>query len=225
MKSKLDHDELDRMGWLRDATPTLRAELLRRCERLFFRQGEMIYHEQDPAGGVIAVISGRVDLLWLRLGEHRSLLHVFGPGWWLGELAALSGQARRFDMRAGRDTRILRLGRSRLMQLGAERPETWRHLAHMVNTNLGLAIDQVEVHRIKDPTTRVAKCLAGLTTTGEGWNGRLPISQTELASIADLSRRCVNSALVALERRGLVERGYAIIVVKDRKKLLAEANM
>ena len=225
MKSTRGDDEIDRMGWLRDAAPTFRAELLRRCERLSFQRGDMIYREQDPAGGLVAVISGRVDLLWPRHGDGRSLFHVYGPGWWLGELSALSGQMRRFDMRAGRDTRILRLGRTRLMQLGEERPETWRHVAHMANTNLRIAIDRVEFHRLKDPTTRVATCLMLLTTTGVGWSGRLPLSQTELASIADLSRRCVSGALMALERKGLVERGYGLIVVKDRERLRAEASM
>ena len=215
------HVELDTMGWLGDAPPAFRADLLRRCDKLSFRQGEPVFRAEDSTGGIFGVVSGRLDLHLPTLRAGRTLLHACGPGWWLGELAALSGRPRRFDLLAGRETSILRLSRAELSRLCEDRPETWRYLTVMITANQRLAIDAVESLRLDDPEARVAACLVRLHATGTGWNGHLPCSQTELASMADLSRRRVIAALESLERHGWIKRGYGIVFVNDPKKLLS----
>jgi CRP-like cAMP-binding protein len=89
----------------------------------------------------------------------------------------------------------------------------------MITATLGGAIDIMQFLSIDDPTRRTAACLLALNATGSGWNGALPLSQAEVASIARISRRRINNALAELEAAGIIERGYGVISIRDEAKL------
>lgn len=211
----------DAMGWLEGASPELRRDLHNRAHRMSVPTGHAFIRAEDPTGGITVILSGRVDLHLPRVREGRTLVHAFGPGWWLGDLSALSGEPRRFDHVAAVPSELLRLGRSEVSQIGEDHPALWRFLARMVTVNMALVIDAVEQHRIADPTVRVAMCLFRLHRTGTAWGGRLPVSQGDLASIADLSRRRTIAALEHLECAGVLRRSYGAVEMIDLDALQA----
>jgi CRP-like cAMP-binding protein len=210
---------LDAMGWLADASPNMRAEIARRCDQITVREGRMLYRAGDPAGGIFCITTGRLELHLHRWGSEHSLAHICGPGWWVGDLAAISGGPRRFDASVQRDTRLLRLSRAEISRICDLYPEMHNHLLIMTTLNMRLMIDAAEALGFPDPLRRVAACLTRIDRSSPGWNGRLVMTQGELANIANLSRRRTNAALQDLEAAGSVRLGYGVIDIRNRQSL------
>lgn len=209
----------DPMGWLNSLPASLRSDILRRCSEINKRQGEVVYRADDLAGGIFTLVSGRLDYHWAHMLGGETLFYAVGPGWWVGDLAAISGQPRRMDLIAGRDSKVLHLARATIQELSASRPEFQSSLAHMIAQTLRAAVSVLEFRSIEDPTIRTAACLRILERTGRGWNGSIPLSQGELAIICKISRRRINTALNELRRKTLIDLGYGNIVIRDPREL------
>ena len=87
-------------------------------------------------------------------------------------------------------------------------PEGWRYLATMMMSNLKLALNYVEAVKAKDSVTRVRAVLRNLATHCGNDDGIVGVSQDDLAALAGLSRKTVNSAMKRLEGTGEVTVSY-----------------
>lgn len=208
------------MEWVDAASTELLETIRLRSTTIVFREGDRIYMALEPPGGLFHVTMGRLDLRYPDPELEHDLGHCFGPGWWVGDIAAISGHARRFDLYAGRDSQTMYLTRSDLLRICEDFPEMWRSLAMMASENMRVAVDTVASLRIKDPTSRVAACLGRLSHSGPGWINLIPISQIELAEICNISRRRVVSALKELDRRGWTTRHRMRIEIDPKKMTL-----
>lgn len=215
---------LNGMGWLEHASPELRAEVARRGDLIKMREACTLYRAEDPTGGIYGVVSGRLDMHLPLWGADCSLAHVCGPGWWVGDLAAISGEPRRFEVSVQRGTRLTRLSRAEIGRICNLFPEMHQCLLAMMTYNMRVLIDTVEGFGFSEPTRRIAACLLRLDRTGPAWQGRLPITQGELAIIAKLSRRRTNAALNDLEADGALRLRYGQIEVCNRRSLRALAD-
>ena len=54
-----------------------------------FRKSQLIFSEGDQANGFYVVISGRVKIFKLSMDGKEQILHIFGPGAPIGEVAVL----------------------------------------------------------------------------------------------------------------------------------------
>jgi len=209
----------DPMGWLTSLPAELRNEVLRRCSEITKQQGQIVYRADDLAGGIFTLVSGRLDYHWTHLLGGETLFYAVGPGWWVGDLAAISGQPRRLDLVAGRDSKVLHLSRASIRELSATRPDFMPALFNMISETLRAAVSVLEFMSIDDPTIRTAACLRLLNRTGGGWNGSLLLSQNELAIICKISRRQMNMALNEFSHDSIVELGYGKLSVPDPVKI------
>lgn len=207
------------MGWLDAASLEFRKALRLASDRLELPAGTSHIISDDPTGGLTGIVSGRIDLHMPRAREGRTLVHAFAPGWWIGDLSVVSGKSRRFDHVAAVPSVILRLSKVEFQKLCRQHPDAWPCFAFMIAENMRVAIDGVEEHRTDDPTNRIAKTIKRLLYTGKSWRDRLPISQGDLASIANLSRRRTNEALAALEKQGFIKRYYKGLEILDLQAL------
>ena len=209
----------DPMGWLTSLPADLRTEILRRCSEITKRQGEVVYRADDMAGGIFTLATGRLDYHWAHMLGGETLFYAVGPGWWVGDLAAVSGQVRRMDLVAGRDSRVLHLTRAAMRELSATHPDFAQSLSNMIAQTLRAAVSVMEFMSIDDPTIRTAACIRLLNRTGGGWNGCLPLSQNDLATISKISRRRMNAALNELSRKDIIELGYGKLNIRDPAKI------
>lgn len=207
------------MAWADEASTEMMKLLQVLATTLDVRQGERLYNAEDPPGGLYHLKTGRLDLHMPDPALSHDLVHCFGPGWWVGDLAAISGQARRFDLIAGRDSRVLQISRAHLLRVCTEFPEMWRCLSIMASENMRLAVDTVASLRIDNPTLRVASCLVRLNQSGPGWSNVIPIGQSELAQLCNISRRRVVSALKELDLLGGTTRHRMRIKVTPEKMM------
>lgn len=210
---------LDGMGWLSEASRDLKNDLERRCDLIVAKEARSLYGAGDPAGGIFGIVSGRLDMHLPIWGELRSLAHIAGPGWWIGDLAAVTGEPRRFDLWVQSESLLLRLSRAEIGRICDRHPAMIKHLLMLSLANQRLAIDAAESLGLAEPVQRVSACLLRIDRGGPGWNGRLELTQGELASIAKLSRRRTNAALRELEDAGALRLGYGQIELLDREAL------
>jgi len=210
---------LDGMGWLSHAPAELKTEVARRGDSITMREASTIYRVADPAGGIFGVVSGRFDVHLPNWGGERSLAHVLGPGWWIGDMAAITGEERLLEVWAQANTVLVRLSRAEIGRICDKFPAMYKCLLAMMAANMRTLIQTVENLGQTDPASRVGACLLRLNRTGLGWEGRLPVTQEEIGIMARLSRRTTNAALNALEASGTVRLRYREVEILDRHSL------
>lgn len=204
---------LSKAGWLATTSPAFRQAVLSRCDAISVRAGDVIYRSEEATGGLFGVTSGKIELHLPGLRDDHTLCHIGGPGYWFGDLAALSGLPRRFDVVAGSHCVVARLPRAELQRVLDNEPEGWRNVALLVNGNLDLAVRVVEALKQQAPAARIALSLRNLVGTARDIPHRITATQAEIAAIAGLSRRVANTILHRLEAAGVIRMGYGWIDV------------
>lgn len=205
-----------RWGWLADTPDEFREALIGRSDVLRLPAGGRI----DGDGGLVGIATGQIELHLATARADRSLSHICGPGHWIGDTAGLSGPGQRIDLVAGTSTTLLRVDHAELRALLQAEPSWWEHYHRLTVANQGLAVGILEALKREDPLGRVAMALLNLRRTCSA-DVRLRLTQTDLAAISSLSRRSVQDALGALQKRGLVRCGYALVELVDTAGLAA----
>ncbi len=185
-----------------------------------FRPGEAVFHEGDDAGGVVAILSGRVKVSLAGVAGREVVLGFPGPGELVGELAALTERPRSATVIAVENVEALGVRGADFRRFVAEHPRiaplVFRHLAELV-----AEADRAQVDlATRDVTARIAGRLLELAAEsgepdGQGIRITLPLSQEELASWAGASREAVAKALHVLRELGWVQTRRREIRVLD----------
>jgi NTE family protein len=87
--------------------------------------GEYLLRTGEPADAVYVVRSGRLEVF---KGDEEQVIQVLGTGDAVGELGVLSGERRAADVRAARDSILLRIAREDLDEALADSPATARSM-------------------------------------------------------------------------------------------------
>ena len=212
-------ERIGRDGWLSMTPPQFQQDVAARCDVLKFRRGERVYDAGDDSGGLFGVVEGRLEMHMCTRDGRPTLAHMAGPGFWTGDLAALTGRRRRITIIAGSD--CTRLTRAAMASITDAEPVAWRSFAVLSALNLAVALDVLEAMRCTDPTDRVAATLFNLAFSNPGGVSAIPVSQADLGALTRLSRSAVNRAIGLLEERGLVRSAYGKIEITDAVKFVA----
>ena len=165
------------------------------------------------------MIKGHLELHLAARGKSPTLAHIAGPGFWVGDFAAITGAPRRFSIVARGECALLRLSRAEMQRICQEEPTSWRYLAELAVTNLGVTLDFAEMLRRVDSVARVAAALAILIEEDAHGQHTVDASQADLAAMTRLSRGIVNAALNTLEKRGWITRRYGAVSVTEHTAL------
>jgi CRP/FNR family cyclic AMP-dependent transcriptional regulator len=212
-------DVLKQKGWLSSTPDAFQRSVLARGDVLSLRTGEGLFHAGDDPGGIYGLIKGHLELHLAARGRSPTLAHIAGPGFWVGDFAAIAGAPRRFSIVARGECTVLRLSRVEMQRTCQEEPSSWRYLAELAVTNLGLTLDFAEMLRRVDGVARVAAAIAILAEEDAQGQYAVNASQADLAAMTRLSRGMVNAALNTLEKRGWIARRYGGVNVTDPSAL------
>jgi CRP/FNR family transcriptional regulator, cyclic AMP receptor protein len=182
---------------------------------LRLKKGELLYDVGDDATGLFGVAEGHVEVHVPRAGVEATLSFVGGPGFWLGDIAALTGHPRRVGIVARTDCRLLRVPRAQIVRLTETDPEVWRNFSLLLVRNYAKAMGIIHALKQSDPARRVAAMLAVLAEDNPPGVTIAPATQWDIGELAHLGRSKVNTSLKALESRGLIRRRYGSIEVVD----------
>ena len=214
------------MQWdlLRDVPPADVRRLLSIARRRTFRRGEVVFHEGDPADSLHLVAKGRYAVrITTPLGEE-ALLALRGPGEAFGELALVSGgeAVRSATVEALEAGETHAVYRREFDGLRREHPRVGEVLVAALadalrRTNV-LLLDAYYAPAEK----RVLRRLLDVTRVYP--DGVVRLTQEGLASLAGASRATVNRVLREEERKGTVELGRGVTVVRDAEALARRAR-
>jgi CRP/FNR family transcriptional regulator, cyclic AMP receptor protein len=139
----------------------------------------------------------------------------------LGDIAAVTGQPRRVSIVGRSACRLLRLPRAEVVRMTDSDPLAWRYFLLLLARNYARTVRVVYALKQADPLRRVAAMLLVLLEDNPPGAMEAQASQSDIAELANLGRTKVNASLKALERRGMIRRGYASIEVTDSQALQA----
>jgi CRP-like cAMP-binding protein len=206
-------------GWLSLQPANFRAEILRRCVVQHFAAGETLYHFGDPLGGIYGVVAGIMSVDSSPRHATPLLMHIGIPGMWTGEGCFFTRQPRRIELRAVVDSCMMHLPLEAMDQIAARDPNSVRNFAQILMMNVDTLLRIIHDLQQRDASRRIASVLWRISPEGRP----IPLSQTEIGTMANASRKQVNAALQKFEAQGWVENSYRSIILTKVAELRRHA--
>jgi len=203
--------------------PTLRAT----CLHKRYNRGEVVFHEGDIGGTLHLIERGRVAVrLTPPLGDVATL-DVLHAGDTFGEQALVDGVGERTaTVTAIERTETLALDRAGFDRLRAEHPGVDHFLVMVLSVRLRSTSRQLLDALYLPADTRVVRCVARMhaifsTDTAD----TVPLTQTDIASMAGVTRSTVNRVLRAAQTKGVLRAGRATLEILDVERLYRLAGL
>ncbi len=205
-------------GWLSRQDRTFQDALLDGATPRYIAPGEAVYDLAADADGFFGLADGFLDVLIAPGQATPSLAHIARPGWWFGEAALINRSPRRGHITARTKSTLLFFSEHHVTDLQRQHPDVWRRIAGITVDQLDLALALGAGYAAKDVGTQVRYALCRLFEP-KNPTLTLPVTQSEIAEIAGLSRNATGTVLKALEARGVIEIGYRNLRVLAFDKL------
>jgi CRP/FNR family cyclic AMP-dependent transcriptional regulator len=182
-----------------------------------YQPGATVLARGSPSLHWLGVVDGMLKVDTVSLDGRTTTFAGVPAGAWFGEGAVLKAEPRPYAVVAIRDSTVAFIPRATFEWLIDESRPFGRWLIEQLNARLGYYVGLVETFRFKDPSARIAFCIAELFNPQlyPGTPAKLPISQDEIARLSGLSRQVTHRALHELEDAGLVRINYGAIEVLD----------
>ncbi len=215
-----------RTGWLAKLPENVRDAILSVCRIRRFVAGEAIYNAGDPTGGVHGLAYGVVAMVFPDPTADMTLMHLAQPGMWFGELSLVNDGPRMASAIARTDVITFYTPLPALNALLEAEPTWWRHIAKISALNQISTIAGAEDLMLRDTSRRCIATLlrlCGCRTADPDpmLSGASPVTQDELASMANMSRNKAGEVLRELEAQGLITLGYRTVTVRNGAALRA----
>lgn len=216
-----DRTKLRGRGWLFRQPAPFQNAILDRCVKMELVQGESAIHLGDVSDGLYGLIDGWLDVLISPGALDPTLVHVATTGWWFGDSALLTQTPKRGAHVARTDCTIAHLPVEAANRLDHAGHDVWRRIAHISVGVIDHAFALIAANRCHRPIERAATTLRILLgdglpfAAGAALDPVLPISQTEFAEIANLSRNAAGDALRVLAQAGAIRLAYREIEIQD----------
>jgi CRP/FNR family cyclic AMP-dependent transcriptional regulator len=203
-----------------------RRRVVEACVRRRFRRGEALFHEGEQGDSLHVLTKGFLLVqVTTPLGEIATM-NAIGPPDTVGELALLERSGRRSaSVVAITPVETLVLNRDAFDRLRAEHPAVERMLVTILSAHVRRLSARLTEALYKPAATRVLLRLAELCDLfGDGSAPTLiPLTQSDLATMAGTTRPTVNRALQAAQSAGAMSlgRGRIEVVKPDVLRRLA----
>jgi CRP/FNR family transcriptional regulator len=186
--------------------------VMSRSRRLEVRRPHRIYSCGDPSEHVFLVGAGVVKLVTIAQSNREIVLGFLQRGALFGESALLDGSPRDHSAHAHEDVVVYAMHRESLLRLVHESADFGYELARLMALGIRRVRARLEPLLYRTAHARVAHALLALAdehgvADANGVLIPLRLTQTELATLAGVTRETVNLVLSDLRGRGLLEVG------------------
>lgn len=216
--------------WLKRQPVEFQRDFLALAVLETFEAGEMVWPTGESLECMVGVIDGCIALGRSASYEPPALVGFCWNGDWAGEVEFVSGVASFTSVEARTDARLALIEYRKLTFLLDEKPKWWNCVAALEARHALHSADTVMDLQIHDPTARcvavILRMIAGAMHPGApaAPNILVPMSQVELASLANLHRNSVGTILRKLAAEGLLINHYRAIEVIDPAGLQRRAR-
>lgn len=208
-------------GWLAHVHAALRVAVLARCSLLRFAPGQPVFRYADPPGGIYGLVAGTVTANGAPPGSTPRLVNIGTPGAWTGEGCFITGQARRGEIRALSETRMMHLPLDAMEQIAAQDPRAVRAFCLIAIFTFDTMLRIVHDLQKRHASRRIAAVLQRSASTSPI---SLALSQSDLGVMANASRQQVNAAMQRFASAGWVRCTYRSMTILDPVALRAYAE-
>lgn len=187
-----------------------------------YRKGELVFSEGDPGDGFYIVAEGQVKVFKSSLEGKEQILHIFGPGEPIGEVAVFAGIPFPANAAVLAKSTLLFFPRDAFTRLIAKEPSLAMKLLAVLSTRLRQFTVQIENLSLKEVPGRIASHLLFLA---EEQNNReqvtLTISKGQLASLLGTIPETLSRIQAKMASQGLIKVSGREIVLLDFEALEA----
>lgn len=174
--------------------------LMALAKRRTFRNGEVIFHREDPGQVLYVIKEGKVKIRLISPDGQEISLVVFGKGECFGEFAILDGLPRSADAVALEKVECYTLQRSDFHNAIMKNPKIAIQIIEVLTRRLRSTDQMVEDLIFLDVYGRVAKKLLELADThgskvDDGTRIDVRLTQQEIAAMVGASRESVNKVM------------------------------
>ena len=193
-------------------TPAERDALLARGRYVTYQSGQTLLTNGDRGGGfVILMLSGHAKVVTQGESGNDYLIGIRTSGSLLGEMSFFDGRPRSASVVAIDEVRTNAVANDKLELYLRDHPRVGLEIARVLVARLRIADASSRDLRNDPVPLRVAKLLA--TLSGEFDGGPIPLSQAELAQLANAAEVTVNRTLRELRAQRVVRTRYRQLVV------------
>ncbi|MDE4131848.1 Crp/Fnr family transcriptional regulator [Phaeobacter sp. QD34_3] len=221
----MEHDRLPDTGFLSGASAPLRQMLESQASDIRLSQGETLFEQGDTGGALYAIVEGALEFSILSVAGRKLTLDLMRPGAIFGEIALFDPGERTATVTATEPSRLRRLRNRDILGQIERHPELAGDLLRLAGQRMRWMSAQLNEQVFLPMPVRLARKLLYLTP--EGGNGRLGLSQSELAEFVGATREAVSKTLSHWKRSGIIEINRGALQIIDRKALglLAEPEL
>lgn len=213
-------------GWLNLTSVEFQDAIFAQCRWRWFEPGDAIVTAGDLDAPLVGIAAGTAAVVTAMGPADTPLSNVIHPGWWVGTVPLVSGLPTHNSTVAQTPVYGVVIQQGAVRSMLAANPSWWRFISQVMLQYAGAAATVGADLLIRESNRRCAATLLRIANCRlEGSNPVIaPVSQTDLAAVASLSRKTVNALLRDFERQGLVTRNYREIVLLDPGSLRAVAD-
>ena len=183
-------------------------------------RGKMIFSQGDEAVGFYVVISGRVKIFKLSPEGKEQILHIFGAGEPIGEVAVFAGEKFPAYAEALEESRIFFFPRPAFVDLIGKNPSVALNMLAVLSRRLRKFAGLVEDLSLKEVPGRLAAYLLLLSEQQKrAINFELDVSKNQLASLLGTIPETLSRILARMEKEKLIKSEGKRITILDRNGL------
>lgn len=208
---------LPETGFLSGASGSLRQMLESQASDIRLTNGEVLFEQGDTGDAFYAVIDGSLEVSILSAAGRKLSLDLMRPGAVFGEIALFDPGPRTATVTAAEPSRLLRLRNRDILAQIQRQPELAGDLLHLAGQRMRWMNMQLNEQVFLPMPVRLARKLLYLAP--DGGDGRLGLSQSELAEYVGATREAVSKTLSNWKRSGLIEINRGGLQIHDRGAL------
>lgn len=226
-------------GSLEDRVKALRAcslfadlderGLMALASRVSFRaydKGESLFHSGEAADGMHLIAEGLIKVFRLGPDGREQVIHLFGSGEPVGEVAMFEGSSYPASAMALAASRTLFLPREAFLAAAREDPDFLLRLLAVLSGRLRRMVDLVDALSLREVSARLAARLLEMAEENKGRVARIPGSKATLAAHIGTVPETLSRILNRFQQEGIVQvNGREIHLLRpERLRELADSG-
>lgn len=171
----------------------------------FYNKGRIVFSEGDKGNGFYVVADGKVKIYKVSMDGKEQILHIYGPGNPIGEVAVFSGKNFPANAETLIKSHLLFFPRAAFVELISNNPSLCLNMLAMLSMRLRQFALQVENLSLKEVPGRLASYLIYLSREQDAQEMvSLPVSKGQLASLLGTIPETLSRILGKMSVSGLI---------------------
>lgn len=181
--------------------------------------GETLFVQGDMGKSLFILDQGSVEISTVNLAGKKLTLNIMRPPDAFGEIAALDGGVRTATAVALEATRLFQVDRVDISRIVLDHPDIAHEFILVLCGRLRWTSQQVEDLGLQDIERRLAHRLLILDEKFSGGNGRIDLSQSEIADFLGATRESVNKTFTAWTDQGIIRVARGSVHIQSHQAL------